>query len=52
MVTNSTEAPKEDNPSNVVVDTKEKKDRVLICQKRHKEKHFARDCKANMVNDK
>lgn len=52
MLKNSYEAPKEDKPSDTIVSTEKKKDRVLICHKCHKENHFSWDFKVNVVKDK
>lgn len=52
MITNSTQPPIEDKPSNTVEYTKQKKEEVLICHTCHKENHFASDYKANLVKDK
>lgn len=51
MLTNSTKAPKKDK-SDTSSGTKDKKVGVLICHKCHKENHFTRDCKGNVVKYK
>lgn len=52
MLTNSSKAPKEDKSSDTIDGTKEKKEGNLIYHKCHKENHFSRYCKANIVKDK
>lgn len=52
MLTYSTKVPHEDKPSETLVVSEETKDRVLIFHMWHKENHFTRDYKSNVVKNK